>query len=210
MTTMSNKNKYKSVIILICVNLFPIIGVLHFGWNVFEIIILYVIETFIIGVSNTLKMNFSDSPRKTFWIPFFLFHYNFFIIMQTIFIVMLFGAEDHNVFMDNEGWNHFFLVLSKNDILFSILIITLSHSFSFYFNFFKKRLYERLKIDYFFVLPYRRIFVQQFIVVLGGWISLKFNVPMTFLIILIVTKTLIDLWTHMNINAILKGSIKEE
>ncbi len=42
--------------ILIAVNLLPIVGVLFWGWNIFEIVMLYWFENVVIGAVNILKM----------------------------------------------------------------------------------------------------------------------------------------------------------
>ena len=58
--------KDKSILMLIVVNLFPIIGVIFLGWNIFEVVILYVLETFIIGLFNILKMFFVKDGGNLF------------------------------------------------------------------------------------------------------------------------------------------------
>ncbi|MDF2457057.1 MAG: hypothetical protein K0R51_3050 [Cytophagaceae bacterium] len=87
----SSFSNYLSVALLILVNLIPAVGVLLFGWEVFDVIFIYVMETIIIGLMNILKMAFStvlegksaESPMmvhglKLFLIPFFTVHYFFF------------------------------------------------------------------------------------------------------------------------------------
>ena len=44
------------LLLLIAVNLLPIVGVLFWGWNVFEIVSLYWFENVVIGAINILKM----------------------------------------------------------------------------------------------------------------------------------------------------------
>jgi len=65
--------KDHTILILIAVNLFPIIGVIIFNWDIFEIVALYVIETIIIGLYNVVKMGFTEGKAKFGLIPFFLF-----------------------------------------------------------------------------------------------------------------------------------------
>ena len=131
------KNKFISIIVLISVNLFPIVGVLYFGWDIFETIMIYVAETFIIGLYNVLKMSYTDSPKKTIWIPFFLLHYNIFIIAQTIFVVIYFGEE--------ESWDRFFSLFRKQDIHFNTRLLSkLLHN-----GFNQKSLTKRVDINLF-------------------------------------------------------------
>ena len=45
-----------AVVALIVANLIPLIGVLFFGWSVWNILIVYWLENGIVGVFNVLKM----------------------------------------------------------------------------------------------------------------------------------------------------------
>ena len=199
-------NNYLSVFVLIAVNLFPIFGVAYFGWNIFEIVILYVLETFIIGIFNAIKMFFVKGNQKFVMIPFFLFHFNFFIAIQTVFVVMLLGTEGDSSFLDGDGLTNFVETISKKDIQLSLGILAISHIFSLYHNFYRKRLFEKHQLGYFFGAPYKRIFVQQFVVILGAWVGLLFNTPIVYLILLVVFKTAIDMRTHIKMNKIREHS----
>jgi hypothetical protein len=44
------KSESATAIVLIIANLFPLIGLLFFDWNAFNIIMFYVIESFILGI----------------------------------------------------------------------------------------------------------------------------------------------------------------
>lgn len=54
-------------LMLVLANLIPLIGVLSWGWNVFDVVVLYWFENVVIGVINLLKMltcsPASDDPR---------------------------------------------------------------------------------------------------------------------------------------------------
>ena len=66
-----------SVIVIIGANLMPVIGVLFFRWNANNIIILYWIETLVIGFYTLLKVIFSRAPgaKKALVIPLFCVFY---------------------------------------------------------------------------------------------------------------------------------------
>lgn len=205
---MPDKNKYLSIFVLIAVNLYPIFGVIYFGWDIFEIVILYVAETFIVGLSNALQMSFVKSDQKQVMIPFFLFHYNFFVAIQTVFIILLFGTDNGFEFMSADGWFNFLATISRKDVLISIGLLGIGHIYSFYNDFYRKRIFEIYYLNYFFALPYRRIFVQQFVVLIGGAVSLLFDTPMGYLIILIFFKTIIDLWVQKNLSLIKESALR--
>jgi len=178
--------KDQSVLILIVVNIFPIFGVIIFGWDIFEIVALYVIETFIIGTYNVIKMGFTESNTKFVLIPFFLFHYNFFILIQSAFVVILIG----------DGIDDLFSLFTNRDFLIAIGLIIFSHGLSFYKNYIKNKEFENMTVEKLMISPYKRIFVQQFMVIGGAFLVLLFNAPMGFLIILIVLKTFLDFRAH--------------
>jgi len=104
--------KYKSLISLFVANLVPLFGVLFWGWDMFSILILYWIESFIIGIWNIPKIirasgglskyisSISDARvrisyrisgmlSRFFLIPFFIFHYGIFMIVHLGFILAL-------------------------------------------------------------------------------------------------------------------------
>ncbi len=178
--------KDHSILILIAVNLFPIVGVIIFGWNIFEIVALYVIETIIIGLYNVIKMSFTEGKTKFALIPFFLFHYNFFILIQSIFVVILIGG----------GTDDLFTLFTNRDFIIAICLIFISHGVSLYKNYINSKKYKTIKAETLMVSPYKRIFVQQFMVIGGAFVVMIFDAPMGFLIILIFLKILIDIRAH--------------
>lgn len=189
--------KDKSVITLIAVNVFPIIGVIFFGWEIFEVVILYVLETFLIGLFNILKMVLVKDGGKPFLIPFFFIHYNGFILIQSIFVIMLLGGEiDDSGLLTKETIDNLFLTFTNRDFIIAILLIIFSHGSSFFRNFIKNKEFERVKLGYLMFAPYKRIFIQQFMVIGGAMIVMFFQAPMGFLIILIILKTFLDLRAH--------------
>ncbi|MEN8119272.1 MAG: DUF6498-containing protein [Bacteroidota bacterium] len=189
--------KDKSEITLIAVNIFPIIGVIFFGWDISQVVILYVLETFLIGLFNILKMFFVKDGGKPFLIPFFFFHYNGFILIQSVFVVLLLGGEiNDSGLLTTKTIDNLFLTFTNRDFIIAIFIIIFSHGSSFFRNFIKNREFERVKLGNLMFAPYKRIFVQQFMVIGGAMIVMLFHAPMGFLIILIILKTFLDLRAH--------------
>ena len=90
-------SKPTSVIALIVVNLYPVLGVLFWGWEVFPIMVLFWSENVIIGFFNVLKMLTVQPEEKEsiffkfFLIPFFILHYGGFTAGHGIFVVVVFG-----------------------------------------------------------------------------------------------------------------------
>jgi hypothetical protein len=91
--------KSKSFELLIFVNLLPLFGVKFFNWSALTVILIYFLETFIVGFMNILKMahphqrkmkttlNKRTNTASGQWslIIFFIFHYSIFSLGHTIF-----------------------------------------------------------------------------------------------------------------------------
>ncbi|MCD4795451.1 MAG: DUF6498-containing protein [Bacteroidales bacterium] len=205
--------KDRSIIFLIAVNLFPLLGVLFFDWDAIMIVMFYCIETFIIGLFNAAKMILSkvDSPQKylsenktsngqftdiqgnpgcikIFLVPFFLFHYNIFVISQTVAIYFI-STE----FFENEISIQNFLTY---DFIVTVLLIILSHAYSFYKNYIGKEEYKKISVQQLMSLPYKRIIIQQVTVIAGVFLIILFQGPIGFLILLIGLKLIVDIRAH--------------
>ena len=198
--------KDHSVLTLIVVNLFPILGVIIFGWDIFEVVMLYVIETVIIGSYNVLKMSLVRGDQKRFTILFFIFHYNFFILIQSIFVIVLIGGDNEgNMGPDiSQGFHNLFSLFSIRDFKIAVLLIVISQGIAVYKHFIKPKLYKHADLEKLMFEPYKRIFVQQFMAIGGAFIVMMLQAPMGFLIILILMKTFFDLRAHNKLHKIKK------
>lgn len=172
---------------LIAANLVPLIGVLFFGWDGKGIIVIYILETVIIGILNALKMlavyllngtkngvkeksEFTQGVSGWGLIPFFLFHYNFFIFVQSVLFFAFSsiwgphnGPEPFNVIAN------FRLYLNGDTLLAlgSLLIANLAYVAD---DFIFSEKYKTASMESLMMAPYKRIFLQQFLVILGGFI----------------------------------------
>ncbi len=141
---------------------------------------------------NSTK-NDLGTAGKTFISVFFLFHYNFFIFVQFFLIMGVISPSSGN--MDLFGTLKF--IQENTDYLFlGILGIIFSHAFSLYMNFYKGEEYIHTNPGIQMFKPYVRIFIQQFVVILGAMFVLLFNSPMPLLILLVALKIIIDLVAH--------------
>ena len=198
----------KPVLFILVVNILPIIGVLFFHWDYLMIIMLYIVETFIVGVVNVAKMIKSEGKidnnkiqfngtnkqiekpgcLKLFLVPFFIFHYNFFIAIQVIFVLIFasgLGGETVNL--------QRFLSF---DFIFNILFIAGSHIYTYQKNYIKNNKYQKMTPDILMISPYKRIFIQQITVIFGGILLMVFKAPVFLLVILIILKIIVDIMAH--------------
>lgn len=185
-----NFYKESSAITLLLANAYPILGAIFLGWNVFEIVILYCIETFIIGLYNIAKMikvpaGKNGTIQKFFFIPFFLVHYNAFVFAQTFFVFIFFTE----IIKDKGD-------LPLTQIALGIVILFCSHGYSFYKNYIKKEEYKNAELGKLMFQPYGRIIIQQITVIVGGMFIMMMKSPLPLLIILVALKTIFDLVAH--------------
>lgn len=207
-----------SAVILIIANLVPLYGALFAGWNVFSIMILYWLESAIIGLFNILKMNkaegsiieqvgglkiaestlngrsireLSQSPfsAKTFFIPFFFMHYGMFMLVHLIFLVVFFG-----VMPAANGTPHVFDLWG---ITLGFLSLLLSHAVSYKTNFIDQQEYKVVSVGQLFISPYPRIIVMHLTIILGGMLAMSTGQSATGLALLIVLKIIADLGSHL-------------
>ena len=191
-----------SVLALVAANLFPLYGVLAFGWEVFPLIFLFWLENVIIGIFNVFRMlSVSPYDRKTwkakaFMVPFFCVHYGMFTAVHGIFVMALFGGygQEGAPFPGPgavvESVRHFGLVLPA-------AILFLSHGFSFASNFVGKKEYRTTSVDDLMARPYARIILLHLTLIFGGFLLQALGSPLGGLLLFLTIKIVFDLKAHL-------------
>jgi hypothetical protein len=216
-------NKLKSafanvpLIVLILTNMLPIYGVVVFGWDAFNIVLLYWAENLIIGFYNILKIAFARVERpienigKLFMIPFFIIHYGGFVAIHGIFIFLIFGKSEGGTPLHlGHAWPCFLVFVQlltgviwhcwttiTIDMKYVLATLFVSHGVSFVRNYFIGGEYLTAKSKDLMSQPYSRIMVMHIAIIAGGFISFAIGSPAGVLIILIVIKTIIDVKYHL-------------
>jgi len=176
-----------SIIFLIISNLIPLAGVFLFDWSVGSILVLYWLESVIIGGLNVIKIFACPGNiiLKLFISVFFSFHFGMFCYGHAVFISSIFEAGDIFEGLKNGG-----------PILWAALSFLISHTLSMFINFFGKKEYlERAPNEQMF-MPYGRVVVLHLVILLGGILVELFNQPLIALVFLIALKTFIDIGAH--------------
>ena len=165
----------------------PVYGILFLNWNLAVILLIYWLESSVIGFYAVLKMLIAPGGiKKIFLIPFFFIHFGAFmlghLIAIVVFLVDFFKIES----------------LDLNQLKLFLLVSFLSHGASFILNFIGKKEYEKTNVGFEMAAPYKRIFLMQFTIVIGAflYLNLKLN-SNVILILLIVLKTGVDLFSHL-------------
>jgi len=180
-----------SVLMLIGVNIIPLLGVLMLGWNVGFIMLLYWLETVIIGLFNIPKiLTAQKTPQGTnakvgvggrlFIVIFFAVHYGIFNFGHYAFLKDMFDLPPIGL-----------------DVLIAVAGLGLSHGVSLIVNWFGKREYAHNDPSLQMFKPYGRVVIMHVVIILGGFFVLAFKGAWIVLVLLIVLKTLADVLAHV-------------
>ena len=183
-----------SAVLLVLANMTPVFGVFLFGWDAVTILVLYWLETVIIGGLNFVKilsLRTSDTPSNLFFLGniytacFFIVHFGIFTWIHGEFLKEMFGAESLLSGISEGG-----------AIMWTALSFFISHIFSMIINFYGKKEYLGRTPKTQMRQPYDRVFVMNMAAVFGGYLVQNFGAPVLAVILLIVIKTGIDLAAH--------------
>ncbi|MFA4817798.1 MAG: DUF6498-containing protein [Parcubacteria group bacterium] len=185
-----------SAIILIVVNFIPLVGVLFFGWSLFAILFLYWLENWVVGLFNVFRMAkaqgttvrtnteinnvLANKYSKVTLIPFFILHYGMFTLIHGVFVFAVFGPPDIP----------FWSMITAGASLF------VSHTVSYFSNFIGKGEYKNISPDALFGQPYKRIVIMHLTILAGGFLVKGLGAPIMALVVMIILKTAIDLFSH--------------
>ncbi len=195
---------------LILINLVPLYGVWFEGWDAAQVFLVYCLETVIIGVINVLKMacvtlfvkskdvweNGGSTSMQSGWlfIFFFIFHYGFFVFVQTqVFFGVSGIAKNASLF---GKYAQIPALLGDNGKLLLLIFITY-YTLQNVFSFFLSGTYRTISLGRLLFEPYMRIFVQQFVVILGS-IFLSFSAGKIFILVFIAAKIFFELFVNFN------------
>ena len=170
--------------ILIIANMLPVYGVLFKGWNAREVFLVYCLETVIIGLFTLLKLGIATVYRKKDWwynqgtkklvhgtvfILFFLLHYGLFILVQmTLFLNITSISNNVNPSIFQFIFQPFRFLGTESWLMLSVFLFGYGYENLTRFildNEYRTKPFMRIMFE-----PYMRIFVQQFIVLLGAFI----------------------------------------
>lgn len=200
-----NQSKTNNAILL---NAVFLIALLLLGKaNPMAIVFAYVFETIIIGLIHALKLFYiisnDNEPRKTeakifnfASIFFFLVHYGFFVAIQSLFLYTAFAINDDR-FSTSLSLNNFKVIFSLEGFYVVVASIVLTHLAEFYFNFIKNRKYFNQNLESYFIKPYLRIFVQQFLAIIPFFfLFITKCVGVIAAILLVITRAFLDYYLN--------------
>ena len=196
-----------AVVALVVANLIPLIGVLFFGWSVWNILVIYWLENGIVGLINVLKMAVATgdevTPGVTFMvngrpatsatkmglIPFFIVHYGIFWFVHGIFVLTLPAFFS---LMSDDG-----MTLDLGPVVFAAVGLAISHGLSFWWNFLHGGEYRRTAAAALMFAPYKRLVALHITIIFGAFAVMFTGTPAAAVAVLVAIKTAIDLGLHL-------------
>jgi hypothetical protein len=176
-----------SVIFLIIINMMPLIGVFQFGWDVGFLMLIYWIETVVIGLFNIPKILTSGWGEPGFALRVFG---NLFIVA---FFTVHYGGFNFGHFMFLKQM--FDLPSFTRDVWIAAGGLSLSHFFSLIVNWFGKAEYVGVAANEQMFKPYGRVIVMHVTIIFGGVFALSGG-GVGALILLVLLKTVSDVVAH--------------
>ena len=179
------------------------------GWATpTEIVIIYAIETVIIGAFHALKMLIAGfgSTRNSGvnalgWTLFFAIHYGFFTFIQTTFFFVFLSMSDDRI-VDDFGLQNFQTALGFEGVQIAIAVLSVSLLIRLYRNFIRPARYLTVDIKSYMFVPYLRIVIQQFVAILPGFFIIFFDGGYVAAFILILLRAILEMFLNrMKTNA---------
>jgi len=195
---------------LILVNCIPLYGVWFNKWDAKQVFLVYCMETVIVGLINVIKMacvtlfvkkkdaweNQGSTTMQSGWffIFFFIIHYGLFVLIQTqIFFSVSGMVPDGFMLMRYTKIPE----LLGHDGKLLLLIFVAYYTVQNVFSFFSSGKFKTISMGRLMFEPYGRIFIQQFVVILGS-MFLTFGGGKFFILIFIVVKIFFELFINFN------------
>lgn len=207
-----------SAILLVAVNAIPLVGVAFWGWSLMLILVLYWLESGVVGVLNVFKIALAqggvgeqpvsvngnqiiirltgmlNAAGRGALIGFFVMHYGMFWAVHGVFVFLLplfagLGTAG-SAAMD-------FGPLPVDGLLLSFMLLAASHVVSFFTNYLGRSEYLRVTAAGQMKSVYGRVAVLHITIIAGAFAVGFFGTPFAALALLVALKTSIDLVLHL-------------
>lgn len=185
---------------LLISNFIPILGVVFYQWDINSILFLYWLETLVILIFSIIKIKKAQgSPlvdqigkttingvdinnfNKKALVKFSKINNGIFILIDLIMILLLFGLPK----------------MSTHSIYVALFSITLSHYISYIINYIGKEEFLKISPARAYLIPESRLLIIITISFTGGiFVKMTGGGYMVALIIMVVLKTIVDLYAH--------------
>ena len=169
-----------------------------------EFVIVYALETIIIGVFHAIKMStitllsqeLKNSKGNGIGLTlFFIVHYGLFVFIQTTFFFVFLSMGDDRI-SDSFGWSNLKIVLQIDGVRAAVLLMLFTYFVKYWVTFYKNKRYEETNLALFMFQPYIRIIIQQFVAILPGFFIVFGNGGIAVAVVLIIVRTFVDAFLY--------------
>lgn len=195
-----------SLAMLVAANTLPLFGVVFFGWSVFQVMALFWLENVIVGAWNVLRMAtqlLRGQWGVLFLIPFFIVHYGMFTAVHGLFVMGIFGHDQpiSGGKIEASPLAAFTLmermIEADDTYWWAAFGLIASHGVSFLLNFLIGGEWKRVDAGSLMFAPYKRVVVLHLTILAGAGAIAVMGAPIWGLVVLIVIKTIVDVWSHL-------------
>ncbi|TAL31027.1 MAG: hypothetical protein EPN93_18560 [Spirochaetes bacterium] len=177
-------------LMIVLANALPVVEVLNGRMRVFDVVMLYWLESVIIGGFNIFRIALARGgpagKPKLFLVPFFMFHYFGFMLIQLVFIIALVGGQvrDWGEISPGGGW-----------YAAALLALGAGHAYDFFAGYVGEGRYRDANPASQMFRPYVRVAIQQAVILGGAFLSGRLGMgdSMVYLAILVALKVGADL-----------------
>ncbi|MFA6602657.1 MAG: DUF6498-containing protein [Candidatus Shapirobacteria bacterium] len=200
---MKNLLAYPSALVLIISNFIPLWGVLNWGWDSKQAVIMYWSENLIIGFFTLLKMRKvigeTDLAKKKEKMWLFLAHFGGFCLGHGVFIlILLFGPTPGRDGQMNLEEVRFWEILPYvRTLTLAFGAAFMSHAFSYWQNYIGREEYTRSTLDQLFWQPYFRVIVVHLTIFGVYFLSGFMENAQAGAVALVFIKTIVDTAAHL-------------
>ena len=178
---------------------------LYFHWSLFAVLLLYWLDTVVIGVLSATRARLAHLERefpsgrptpewRTRTVAGFGFAFFFFNTMIGVFLVALFGSIELRQLgrRSSSVVDYLAEVLLQPEIAVAVLATVASRGFDFYVNYLRPRAYETAHVSDQMVAALGRVAVLSAVIVGGGLLIAWLRTPLAALVLLVLLKTVGD------------------
>ena len=208
-----------ALVALVAFNLLPLVGVLFLDWDLLSILVLYWLESGVVGLLNVPKMLLAARYGPTdptaaatasalpagsralaggCLVPFFLFHYGMFWFVHGIFVFLLPAFAVIGGGTVGGGVSPFGAQgVDLRIVVPGALALAASHVVSFVYNFLGRKEYLNTTVSAQMMAPYGRVVVLHVTILGGAFLVAALGTPVAALAVMVALKTAIDLGLHL-------------
>jgi hypothetical protein len=197
-----------ALVLLIASNAIPLVGVLLWGWSLFSILVMYWLESGVVGILNIPRIAIAEgreAPTETSsrgivkagMIPFFVLHYGIFWLVHGLFVLVMPLFVAAGSLSRDGGSDPFANVgpgISAEQVLIGFAGLVVYHVAAFYFT--REESRRRSPTQQMFA-PYGRVVVLHLTILFGAFLVFQTGQPIVYVALLVGLKTLIDLGVYL-------------